>query len=335
MIEKLPKITVITATFNLIKDGREAFFRQCVESVHNQTYSNIEHIVMDGASTDGTLDLIREYEEKGWLKCYSEPDECMVDAMNKGIQKSSGTYIAILNSDDYWNEEALSVSMEHILKQNADYSYGSANMLSRDGKFLGKWNADNSSIATFYYLMPFNHETMVCKKETYLKLGLYNYKEYGTASDYEFLIRLILNDYKGVCTNFDILNFRMDGTTNVSKRKYYFGATNHIQKVLSVYLDTWKKFLSENDMVFVKNMLDGQTQYLTEKEREYVLSKNFCVKFFTYIHKLDLKNFPYDKLVSFYIDCTKPFCEEKKSKKSSIIIFHNTYIRNKAKSKQL
>lgn len=58
------KITVITVTFNLIKDGREAFFRQCVESVHNQTYPNIEHIVMDGASTDGTLDLIREYKKK-------------------------------------------------------------------------------------------------------------------------------------------------------------------------------------------------------------------------------------------------------------------------------
>ena len=77
MTNNLPKITVITATFNLIKDKREKFFRQCVESVHNQTYANIEHLVMDGASKDGTLDLIKEYEDKGWLKCYSEPDKGM------------------------------------------------------------------------------------------------------------------------------------------------------------------------------------------------------------------------------------------------------------------
>ena len=97
MTQKLPKVTVVTATYNLIKDGREKFFRQCVESIHNQTYKNIEHLVIDGASKDGTIDLIKEYADKGWIKYVSEPDKGMCDAMNKGIKIATGEYVAILN----------------------------------------------------------------------------------------------------------------------------------------------------------------------------------------------------------------------------------------------
>ena len=58
MLKKQPKVTVVTPTFNLIEGGREKFFQQCIESVHNQTYQNIEHLIIDGASTDGTLELL-------------------------------------------------------------------------------------------------------------------------------------------------------------------------------------------------------------------------------------------------------------------------------------
>ena len=64
--ESTPLVTVITATYNLIENKRAKFIIQCLESVHNQHYSNIEHIVIDGASNDGTLSLLREYESQGW-----------------------------------------------------------------------------------------------------------------------------------------------------------------------------------------------------------------------------------------------------------------------------
>ena len=64
----IPLVTVITATYNLIKSKREKFIIQCLESVHNQHYSNIEHIVIDGASDDGTLPLLKKYESLGWIK---------------------------------------------------------------------------------------------------------------------------------------------------------------------------------------------------------------------------------------------------------------------------
>ena len=70
----IPLVTVITVTYNLIKGKREKFIIQCLESVHNQRYSNIEHIVIDGASDDGTLPLLKKYESLGWIKLFSEPD---------------------------------------------------------------------------------------------------------------------------------------------------------------------------------------------------------------------------------------------------------------------
>ena len=84
-----PKVTVVTVTRNLIKNGREQYFRQCLESVYEQVYSNVEHIVIDGASNDGTLDILKEYQKKKWITYYSEPDNGIYDAMNKGIKKAS------------------------------------------------------------------------------------------------------------------------------------------------------------------------------------------------------------------------------------------------------
>ncbi len=95
--EEHPKVTIVTITYNLIKAGRTDSFKQAVESVHRQNYDNIEHIIIDGASTDGSKELIEEYVKKKWVICFSEPDKGIYDAMNKGIQKASGEYIAFLN----------------------------------------------------------------------------------------------------------------------------------------------------------------------------------------------------------------------------------------------
>ena len=76
MSSKNPTVSIITPVFNLIKSGRTEFIKQTIESVHNQTYNKyIEHIVQDGNSNDGTLELLKEYEDKGWIKVYSEKDK--------------------------------------------------------------------------------------------------------------------------------------------------------------------------------------------------------------------------------------------------------------------
>ncbi len=109
-------VTIVTATYNLFKAGRSEYFRQCAESVHAQTYGHIEHIVVDGASTDGTLGLLKEYEDKGWLRVFSEPDKGIYDAFNKALARARGKYIAFLNSDDWWHDATGVEQSVHMLE---------------------------------------------------------------------------------------------------------------------------------------------------------------------------------------------------------------------------
>ena len=101
--DKMPKITIVTATYNLIKAGRKEFFKKCIESIYSQTYKNFEHIIIDGASDDGTLDLIKEIAPRSTV--ISEPDKGIYDAFNKGVKKASGEYVHFLNSDDYYTDK--------------------------------------------------------------------------------------------------------------------------------------------------------------------------------------------------------------------------------------
>lgn len=298
MKKEEPKVTVVTATFNLIKDGREDFFRQCVESVHNQTYKNIEHLIIDGASTDGTIDLIKEYADKGWIKYISEPDKGMCDAMNKGIKMAKGEYVAILNSDDFYSEDMIELSVEALQKNNADYSYSDTNMLDRKTlKILYTWYVPDFNMALFYCCMPYNHESMLCKKSVYEKLNYYNYENWHTIADYDFAIKLILNDYKSIYINKALLQFRMDGTTNYAessqkKDSYY----EHISYVFKRWFNLWSEFLPKQSLNDLKKIYSGKRDYFTPEEFNALQEDWFVYYFIKYLAEKNLKNYKWDAL---------------------------------------
>ena len=104
------KISIVTAAWN-----SGATLRDTIESVLSQTYPDIEYIIVDGASKDNTVEIIREYESRfnGRLKWISEPDRGIYDAMNKGIRMATGDVVGILNSDDYFTDSHV---VEHIAK---------------------------------------------------------------------------------------------------------------------------------------------------------------------------------------------------------------------------
>ena len=99
-------VSVITASFNLLSSGRREQMLRCLESIRSQQDVRIEHLVIDGASTDGTLDFLKSYENQGWIKIFSEPDKGIYDAFNRGIAKAQGEYVCFINSDDYLNNPA-------------------------------------------------------------------------------------------------------------------------------------------------------------------------------------------------------------------------------------
>lgn len=212
-MENYPKITIVTVTYNLIKAGREKVFRQCVESVHNQTYKNIEHLVIDGASTDGTLELLNEYSDKGYFKYYSEPDNGIYEAMNKGLAKASGKYITFLNSDDFYhNEKGIEEIVSDLLRSKADFCYGQCRYLFENGELSGRFV---NVIGAWYARMPFSHQSLFVKTSLMRKLGGFD-ETYKSASDYDFIVRMIMSGAKECESSCEFVCFRLGGFSVVN-----------------------------------------------------------------------------------------------------------------------
>lgn len=183
------KISIITATYN-----SEKTIEDTLKSVISQTYDNYEHIIIDGKSSDKTLDIIKKYEKKykGRLIVISEKDKGIYDAMNKGIKHATGDIIGILNSDDkYYDSKVLEKISKKIVNEKLDGVYG--DLLYVDEETMSvvkrKWITGKGKIKSGW--MP-AHPTLYLTKETYDTIGNYNLK-YKIDADYDFMIRLCSN----------------------------------------------------------------------------------------------------------------------------------------------
>lgn len=211
------KISIITSCFN-----RAATVRATIESVLAQDYNNIEFIVVDGASTDGSLEIIREYE--GYISTIiSEPDHGMYEAINKGIRVATGDVIGLLHSDDFFYDNGVvSRIVERMKITRADFLYG-------DGLFVDPDNTDKvvrNWIGGSYRLWKVRHgwlplhPTCYIRREVVNRLGLYN-ESYKIAADSDLLLRYLITG--GLTTTYlgeYIVKMRMGGlSTDSAKRK--------------------------------------------------------------------------------------------------------------------
>lgn len=183
------KISIVTTAYN-----SEKTIEETIQSVLSQEYENYEHIIVDGASKDNTIEIVKKYEHKynGKLKYISEPDKGIYDAMNKGIQMATGDIIGLLNSDDiYANNKVLEKIAKTIEKENCAGVHG--NLLYMDEETMlkpkRKWITKSTNVKTGNILA---HPTLYLKKEVYDNMGLYDLK-YRVVSDYDFMVRLLLN----------------------------------------------------------------------------------------------------------------------------------------------
>ena len=185
--ESCPLITVITVVFN----GAETL-EQTIQSVIQQTYNNIEHIIIDGGSTDKTLAILQKYDHKiaYWL---SEQDSGIYDAMNKGILLARGDYIGMLNSDDFFSDPiALEVIATNIRLANVDAVFSRLDIVDPINldRVLRRYRVSNfSSLMLRIGIMP-PHPTFYCKKSCYENAGLY-LTNFRIAADFEMLVRLL------------------------------------------------------------------------------------------------------------------------------------------------
>ncbi len=225
------KISIITVCFN-----SEETIISTLNSVISQTYNNIEHIIVDGGSTDRTLDILKEYKFKNKI-IISEPDKGIYDAMNKGINLASGEIITILNSDDiYQSPKTLSEIIIDIENNpDKDIFLGDVVFFNKNNfkKIFRYYSAKNFKTKSLLDgIMP-PHPSSFIKKSVYEKYGLYN-RELSIAADFEMFLRLLyVNKLEYFYTNKVIVRMRSGGKSG-KNLKTYFTSTKEIVEAFRV-----------------------------------------------------------------------------------------------------
>ncbi len=209
-----PLISVITVCYN-----SAATIRDTIESVFNQTYIPIEYILIDGNSNDETLNIIKSYEEKFKkkeinYKYISEVDKGIYDAMNKAIGLTKGNIIGILNSDDWYEKNALNEIKTLYNKQDGLSIYvGEMNRVNKH-KIPYKVNYNIKNISSVIHkAMPINHPASFVHKDVYTKIGLFDI-QYELSADYDFIFRAYNSGISFLFTDKVIVNMRNSGATS-------------------------------------------------------------------------------------------------------------------------
>jgi glycosyltransferase involved in cell wall biosynthesis len=181
----IPKISVVTPSFNSITTIRET-----IESVRQQDYPNLEHLVIDGGSKDGTIEVLKEYPHLCWI---SEKDEGHYDAMNKGIQMTTGSVINILNADDCYRSNALD-EVGHAFAQHPDWDGLFGDIVYVNGRGQEIYRREEAlfdyDVLRFSGVCYVIHQTLFVKKSVHDRLGLYRHKDFLNCCDYDFILAL-------------------------------------------------------------------------------------------------------------------------------------------------
>lgn len=200
--------TIITVVYNGVNSLEAAIL-----SVLNQDYDNVEYIVIDGGSTDGTQAILNKYDEfiDYWI---SEEDEGLYDAMNKGIKLARGDYIGILNADDILYRSTLSNYANLIKTKDYGFLYSSVDILDESNEVVDKFAPIlPSKYKYFLRRMPFAHMSLVVAYETFLNLGIYNCK-YRLSSDFDFIDRVFDAKVEGRKGEFVCGGFKVGGLSS-------------------------------------------------------------------------------------------------------------------------
>lgn len=229
------KISIITATFNSAETVRDTF-----DSILGQTYPDYECVVVDGGSTDGTVDIIKEYEPRfrGRMRWNSEPDKGIYDAMNKGISLASGDVVGILNSDDFYTSgDVLQVVADELRKcPELDAVYGDVHYVDR--KNLSKTVRYYSSKLFRRNLMRMGfmpaHPSFYCRREVYERFvidgGCFFDTTYKVAADFEILLRMIY--VGGIKTQYvrkDFVTMRTGGASSSGMESHTLINVEHLR----------------------------------------------------------------------------------------------------------
>ncbi|AFM02558.1 glycosyl transferase [Bernardetia litoralis DSM 6794] len=209
------KVSIVTVVYNNVSMVADA-----IESVLNQDYPDLEYILIDGASTDGTTELVRMYQNR-ITRVISEKDEGLYDAINKGIRMCSGDIIGLLHSDDFYpNNKVVSSFVKAFEEKNTDAVYGDLVYVDKEDtqKVIRYWQSGEFDCESFYKGWMPPHPALFIKKECYLKYGVYDTR-FKSAADYELTLRILLkNKISATYLPIVMASMRTGGKSNSSLR---------------------------------------------------------------------------------------------------------------------
>ena len=210
-------VSIITVCFN-----SEKTIQKTLDSVLAQTHSPLEYIIVDGASQDGTMDILRENAPKFAnagiaFRVISEPDKGIYDAMNKGIKMAQGDLIGIINSDDWYEPIAAETAVKTMAEEPYDLFYADINLIRKDGRVIVK----RSRLDRFPSSRHWNHPTTFITKQTYAEQGLY--RNETVYDDFDLILRMRKAGKRIVIRNVVLANFRTGGASNEKSVKKCIG----------------------------------------------------------------------------------------------------------------
>jgi glycosyltransferase involved in cell wall biosynthesis len=234
------KISIITVVYNSAN-----FLENTIKSVLNQNYKNIEYIIIDGGSEDGTIDIIKKYENRinYWV---SEQDYGIYDAMNKGIAVSTGEYLYFLNAGDtlYRNDTIQSI-VKNITNEKIDILTGNINVNNQNKEQIIKFSKFNR-----FYLMrhTINHQAIIAHRRCFRNSN--NFKiEYNIRADYEWLVRCIIgNELKIRYYDIIIANYLFGGYSKKNERE----GNKEKRPIIKQYFPIFYSFLYELYLIYLQ-----------------------------------------------------------------------------------
>jgi glycosyltransferase involved in cell wall biosynthesis len=227
------KISIITVCFN-----SEKTIQDTLVSVSNQKNVDVEHIIVDGASKDGTLDIINNHHKVSRL--ISEPDKGIYDAMNKGIALATGEIIGTLNADDFYYEENVLKEVEKVfLDPEVEACYGDLVYIKQDdvNQTVRFWKSNEYEEGLFKSGWMPAHPTFFLRKTVYERLGAFRL-DYKIAADFELLFRFIeQNKIKTQYIPKVMVKMRLGGTTNKSLKNIWVQNREIVNTLRNYYPD--------------------------------------------------------------------------------------------------
>ena len=208
-----PKFSVITVTYNAA-----AVLEDTIQSVITQTYHHVEYIIVDGGSTDGTLDIVAQYRDR-IATIVSEPDKGLYDAMNKGMRLATGDYLCFLNAGDSFHEDDTLQSIAHSLTGSAlpDVIYGQTELVDSEGHFV---RMRRLSAPEHLNWKSFRQGMLVCHQAFFAKRALaepYDLR-YRFSADFDWCIRVMKRAHTLHNTHLTLIDYLEEGMTTRNRR---------------------------------------------------------------------------------------------------------------------